>query len=175
MPKLASWLHIADFSGAQRVLAPHTVHAHPGRTRRRERVPGSAPFAARSYLRTPHPVWTLVGVGSLGKYVSVRLDRRARCSNIARTLPANARAGRSASRQLSLASVALPAVFSSGASARRAEVWSGGLAPPAVLWRVQRSGGDTDNYTAGRASEVSRRASTLSMRPYSFASAAVMK
>jgi hypothetical protein len=34
---------------------------------------------------------------------------------------------------------------------------------------------DADSYTAGRASDSKRRASTLSMRPYSIASAAVMK
>jgi hypothetical protein len=32
-----------------------------------------------------------------------------------------------------------------------------------------------DSYTAGRPSDSKRRASTLSMRPYSIASAAVMK
>jgi hypothetical protein len=34
---------------------------------------------------------------------------------------------------------------------------------------------DADSYRAGCASDSKRRASTLSMRPYSFASSAVMK
>ena len=34
---------------------------------------------------------------------------------------------------------------------------------------------DADSYAAGRASDAKRRVSTLSMRPYSFASVAVMK
>jgi hypothetical protein len=34
---------------------------------------------------------------------------------------------------------------------------------------------DANSYTAGRASDSKRRESTLSMRPYSIASAAVMK
>lgn len=78
-----------------------------------------------------------IGVGSLSYTPSVRRDRRAWCSSVASALPATAAAGRSAFRQSVLASAALLAVFSSGASARPAEAqapaWSGGDSPlPAI-------------------------------------------
>jgi len=83
-------------------------------------------------------------------------------------------------------SEACPRVGACRSSARSRETAPNRAPPHRKLGELSRGPGagstkpgravlDADSYTAGRVSDSKRRASTLSMRPYSIASSAVMK